>query len=356
MKNVHLFLMCCLVLLGATSCGHATKQAQRVASVKIDTVVTNQEKSFLQYPGRVRASEDVDLAFRVSGMIEKIYVKDGQAVRKGDLLAQMDPADYEVQLAATKAKYQQIKAEADRVIAFYKDGGATPNDYDKAVYGLKQIEALYQHHKDELAYTRLTAPFDGFIQKRFFEPHETVAAGMPVLSILGRGVPEVEINIPASEYIHRDKFNEYHCTFDIYPGKKYPLSLIGITHKANANQLYTMRLRLEIGDLPKPSAGMNTMVSVYYTNEEGDTLQVPVAALLHEAGKTGVFVYDGDTEKVRLCEVTCIRPLSDGRVIISSDEVQAGDVIVVAGVHAIKDGDVVRPLPQISNTNIGGLL
>ena len=356
MKIIYSILtnLCLLCLLA--SCGGSKEQSTRLASVKVDTVMANGEKSFLQYPGRVQAAQDVDLSFRVSGKIQRIFVKDGESVRAGQVLAELDPSDYQVQLAATEAKYKQIKAEAKRVIALYQDGGSTPNDYDKAVYGLKQIEALYQHHKDELAYTKLYAPFDGFIQKHFFDAHETVGAGMPVLALLGKGTPEVEINIPAAEYIRRAQFTNYHCTFDIYPGEIYPLKLIGIKPKANANQLYTMRLKVEVGDRPQPSAGMNTMVSIFYTDAADHSLLVPTNALLNSKGKSSVFVYQAQTQQVKLCEVKCVRPTNDGYTVVTSSMVKPGDIVVSAGVHAIKDGDKVEPLSPVSTTNIGGLL
>lgn len=338
------------------SCGNQERKDDKVVTVKVDTVMANGEKSFLQYPGRVKAAQEIEMSFRVSGKIQKILVKDGESVRAGQLLAFMDPSDYEVQLAATEAKYKQIKAEAGRVIALYKDGGTTPNDYDKAVYGLQQIEALYKHHKDELSYTKLYAPFDGFVQKRFFDAYETVGAGMPVISILSKGTPEVEINLPAAEYINRDKFIRYHCTFDIYPGKVYPLQLIGITHKANANQLYSMRLKIDAKDMPKPSAGMNTMVSIYYSDDNDSAMLVPTRALLRENEKSCVFVYNPESHIVKLCEVKCVRPLSDGNTIITSEILKPGDIIVSAGIHAIKDGDKVSPLSPVSSTNVGGLL
>ncbi len=356
MKVFNSILPVLCLLFFATSCGNKTQNENRIASVKIDTVVANGEKSFLQYPGRVKAAQDIDMSFRVSGRIKSINVVDGQTVRAGQLIATIDPSDYEVQLAATEAKYNQIKAEAERVIKLYNEGGSTPNDYDKAVYGLKQAEALYKHHKDELAYTKLYAPFDGYIQKRFFEAHEMVAAGMPVLSLLSKGTPEVEINIPAAEYIRRNQFSRYHCTFEIYPGKVYPLKLIGITHKANANQLYAMRLKIEVGDLPMPSAGMNTMVSVFFADENDHSMQVPSNALLSDNGKSSVFVYNPSSKTVKQKIVKCLQPLSNGKTIVTSDEIKPGDIVVSAGVHAIKDGDEVRPLSPVSKTNIGGLL
>ena len=356
MKLIHLILtnLCFLCLL--VSCTNGVDQRNRIPSVKVDTVMSNGEKSFLQYPGRVKASKDVDLAFRVSGSLQKIFVTEGEAVKAGQLLAELDPSDYNIQLNATEAKYKQVKAEAERVIALFKDGGSTPNDYDKAVYGLKQIESLYQHHKDEVAYTKLYAPFDGFIQKRFFDSHEIIGAGMPVLSMLSKGTPEVEIYLPAAEYIRRDSFSHYHCTFDIYPNKIYPLQLIGITHKANANQLYTMRLKFVSADGQLPSAGMNTMVSVYYNDSGDGTMQVPTSALLHKDGNVGVYLYQSTTKDVKYTEVTCVRPLSNGYTIISSDVLKPGNIVVSAGIHSLKDGDSVRPLASTSNTNIGGLL
>ncbi len=191
-------------------------------------------------------------------------------MQEGQLLAELDPTDYQVQLDATEAEYQQIKAEAERVMALYKDNGTTPNANDKAVYGLKQITAKYKHHKDQLAYTRLYAPFNGYVQKRLFEAHETIGAGMPVLSMISGGTPEVEINLPAAEYIRRDQFDNYHCTFDIYPGETYPLKLISVTPKANANQLYTMRLQVVPGTPAIPSPGMNTMVTISYRTEQDE--------------------------------------------------------------------------------------
>lgn len=357
MKTIHSILSSLCLLCLAMACSEPTGKPTKMVTVKTDTIVANGQKSFLQYPGRVQAAQDVDLSFRVSGHIQNFFVKEGTAVKKGQLLAEMDPSDYQVQLTATEAKYKQIKAEAERVIALYKDGGSTPNDYDKATYGLKQIEALYKHHKDELSYTKLYAPFNGYIQKILFDAHETVAAGMPVVSLLSSGTPEVEIYLPAAEYIRRDQFYEYHCTFDIYPGKIYPLEFVSINHKANPNQLYAMRLKIKVEDnMPMPSPGMNTMVSVFYSDKDDKTMLVPTQAVLNEKGQPFVFKYVADTQTVKRCVVKCLHPLSDGNMVITSDAVKAGDVIVTAGVSAIKDGQKVEPLQPISKSNIGGLL
>ena len=356
MKTFNLILVGFCCLLATISCADSTKQQPKVQSVKVDSVLANSENSVIQYPGRVKAAQDVNLAFRVSGTIQKILVKDGAYVRAGQLLAQMDPSDYQIQLDATEAKYKEVKAEAERVIALYNEGGTPANNYDKAVYGLQQITALYQHHKDELSYTKLYAPFNGYVQKHLFEAHETIGAGMPVLSMIGSGAPEVEINLPAADYIHRESFASYSCTFDLYPGKVYPLKLIGISPKANANQLYNIRFQLITDGLPMPSPGMNTMVSIFYDDSSYHLMQVPSGSLLHKDGRDLVFVYSPQSQTVKHCEVTIVRPLSNGRSIVVSKQLKVGDLVVSAGVNFVEDGETVRLVNPISKTNIGGLL
>lgn len=343
-------------MLSFTSCNHHAKEVREPQTVKIDTVTSADGQAILQYPGKVKAAQDVSLAFRVNGTIRKIFAEDGARVRAGQLLAELDPTDYQVQLDATEAEYKQIKAEAERVMALYKENGTTPNANDKAVYGLKQITAKYQHHKDQLEYTRLYAPFDGYVQKRLFEAHETVGAGMPVISMISSGTPEVEISLPAAEYIRRNQFSRYHCTFDIYPDEVFQLKFISITPKANANQLYSMRLQMLRGEQPIPSPGMNTMVTIYCDTDEAQSLYVPSGAILQKEGKTLVFVYNPDSHTVHSREVTVIRPLTDGRCIIAADGLKPGEPVVSSGVHHIEDGETVKPLPPITKTNVGGLL
>lgn len=338
------------------SCSKQATKETNLQSVKLDTVKVAGEQSVLQYPGKVKAAQDITLAFRVSGTIARVLAEEGAQVRKGQLLAELDPTDYQIQLDATTAEYQQVKAEAERIIALYKDNGTTPNVYDKAVYGLQQMTAKYQHHQDELAYTKLYAPFDGYVQKRLFKAHETVGAGMPVLSVVSTGSPEVEINLPAVESVRRNQFSDYTCTIDAYPGKVFPLKFLSITPKANANQLYTMRLQWSSEERPLPSPGMNTMVTIYCQAEGEQYLSVPGSSVLQQGGKTYVFAYDPSSQSVHQREVVLARLLTNGDALVTSGQLKPGELVVASGVHHVKEGERVKPLPAVTGTNIGGLL
>ena len=263
-------------------------------------------------------------------------------------------SDYKVQLDATKAEYAQIKADAERVIALYGEGGTTASNYDKARYGLEQIEAKLKNHTNQLAYTRLYAPFSGYVQDKFFDSSETVAAGMPVLSLLGTGALEVEINLPATSYVHRADFCDFNCTLDVIPGQTLPLRQVSILPQANSNQLYTMRLRFTQTD-SRIAPGMATWVTITTCDSTRTVVDVPTTALLQEGGHSYVYLYDEGKESVKKIEVSIEKLRTNGMATIEGD-VKAGDQVVTSGVHHISDGEKVRLLVPVSKTNVGGLL
>ncbi|MDL2323421.1 efflux RND transporter periplasmic adaptor subunit, partial [Bacteroidales bacterium OttesenSCG-928-A17] len=308
------------------------------------------------FPGKVKAASEVNLSFRISGPITKINVTEGQFIKKGQVVAEMDSRDYAIQLSATEAEYAQIKAETERIIQLHGKQSVSDNDYDKATTGLQQITAKYDAAKNAMADTKLTAPFDGYIQKRYIERAEVIGEGMPVFSMISADLPEVEINIPAGEFVNRDRFSSYTCLFDVFPGQIFPLELISISGKANANQLYTMRFRLKKdNNLRMPSPGMSAMVIIAYQPEENQNISVPTTAIRDTENGTMVWVYDEITQTVKERKVIVLQILNDGKVIISQG-LSAGEKVVTAGVHSLSDGEKVKLLPSVSSTNVGGLL
>lgn len=345
-------LITCTLLPG---CSRTKPAEDSIRMAKADTVRIYAYGETSTFPGKVRPASEADLSFRISGPISGIHVNEGSYVRKGEVLAEIDPRDYAVQLAATEAEYRRIKAEAERIFELHEKGSVAPNDYDKAVYGLQQITAKYEAHRNALADTRLLAPFDGCVNKRLRETGETVSAGMPVLSVISIQPGEIEINIPSSDYIRSDRFESYYCTANLYPGKEFPLELVGMTPKANLNQLYTMRLRLvgkESGDL---SPGMSVMVSIKYRPEYDGFVSIHLSSVFQADGQSKVWVYDTASGTVSARAVKLSQILSDGTAGVS-EGLQAGEIVISAGVCWFREGEKVKLLPQTSVTNVGGML
>ncbi|MEI3155980.1 MAG: efflux RND transporter periplasmic adaptor subunit [Odoribacter sp.] len=323
--------------------------------VKAEVVRSHQGELQITYPGRIKAAADVDLAFRVAGPILRMPAEIGRFVRKGTVLAEIDPRDYEIQLKATEAEYNQIKAEAERVIELYNRKSVPVNDYDKAVSGLQQISAKYAAHTNALRDTRLLAPFDGYIQKKYFDANETVAAGIPVISMINTNYFEVEIDIPSVDYVRQDLFRKFSCVADVFPGETFPLELIDIAKKANLNQLYRVRLRLKPDTRVALAAGMSVNVVIDYGVDGTSLMEVPLEAIFEEKGNSAVWIYRPETKSVERRNVQIRQILKNGKVVIDKG-LDEGEMVVTAGVHKLKEGMKVELLKPVPATNIGGLL
>ena len=344
------FIAAAVLLLAA--CSNEKKSVSAEPLVILQTVSNDNTARMTTYPGRTRAGEEAKVSFRVAGTVERVLVDEGQHVRRGQVIARLDSRDYMVQLSAVEAEYTQVKAEAERVMALYADSATTANNYDKARYGLQQITQKLQHCRDQMDDCVLRAPFDGYVLTVMHDEHENVSAGMPVISLLGDGNTEVVINIPAAENLRRDKFASFSAHFDLLPGTDFPLQLLSIAPQANVNQLYEVRLLME-GSHPQITPGMSAIVRLTYSTEGEHMINVPLSAVKRLGDAATVFVYDKG--KVHTTPVQLGSLHSNGTVDVTSG-LKAGDQIVISGIHTLSNGQAVRPAPQPSKTNVGGLL
>ncbi|MBO6012580.1 MAG: efflux RND transporter periplasmic adaptor subunit [Bacteroidales bacterium] len=361
MKRIVLLAMVSALILSA--CRTQEKETAGPSLVRLCSVQSVQEAEHASYPGRTRASQTSNVAFRVSGTLADVKVKEGDFVREGQILALLDDRDYKVQLSAVEAEYQQTKADCERIIGLYRDGSTTAQNYDKARYGLEQITAKYQHARDQLADCRLKAPFTGYIQNIIHESHETVSAGLPVLSMFCSDGIEIAINLPAVEYLRSNDFESFTVSFDVLPGQQFPLRLLSLSQRANANQLFEARFLLErrsenTGILQKIMPGMTAIVDIRYKENGAAPVKVPAGSVLYEKEQTYVFVYKPAGEQVGTIHqtpVTVKSLCSDGSVLIRQG-LTDGQQIVESGVHHLENGQTVRPNPAPSKSNVGGLL
>lgn len=362
MKKIHTFwkqFVICLWMSGMlfplVSCRKTTPPLEIPKLVKTAVVGEQDEKLSVTYPGKVAAASNVKLAFRVAGPIKTMKVNSGQYVKKGQLLAEIDPRDYLIQFNATQAEYNQIKGESDRVIELYQRGSVSVNEYDKAVSAKKRVTALYQAHRNALKDTRLLAPFDGYIQNRYFEAPEIVNQGTPVVSMIDNDYYEINIDIPSSDFIRREDFVGYQAVADVYPDQVLPLELLDITQGANYNQLFNVRFRVRRDSFPWLASGMSVSVTIHFKPSAGELSTIPISALVQKSGKSYVWLYNSQDSLITLTPVDVQQILKDGTAIVRS-ELKRGQTIIAAGVNDLKEGEKVRLLPPVSPSNVGGLL
>lgn len=195
-----------LVMALLCSCSGRTASEPFVQSVSLTTPVALGGETTCTYSGMVKAAHEVSLGFKTAGQIARIHVSEGDYVQQGQLLAELDDADYRLAVEALQIQYDQLKDEVERTKQLFEQKSVSANDYEKATAGLRQLGVQLQANRNKLDYTKLYAPADGYIQQVSFSPAEMVDAGTALFTLLDVSRLEVEISIPAGEYLRRDRF------------------------------------------------------------------------------------------------------------------------------------------------------
>jgi len=162
----------------STSAGSAAPQATiQAAVVKIETV---QVPVRVEVTGQVTAIFQAMLSSRIQGTIDKLLVREGTEVSKGQILIQLDNRDVEADLARVKAEVENAKAQFDRMKRLYAQDAVSKQEMENATRAYKVAEANRKAVLAQLSYTVVKAPFDGVITEKKVEAGELASPGQPL--------------------------------------------------------------------------------------------------------------------------------------------------------------------------------
>lgn len=348
-----MYLITPLICAALAGC-HAPAGEQVVHSVLLTSPMPARAGQVLDFSGIVREAGDISLGFKTAGQISRIAVDEGDFVCRGQLIATLDDADYRLGVEALQVQYDQLTAEVKRLEQLYKGKSVSANDYEKAVAGLKQLGVQLQVNKNKLDYTRLCAPVSGYVREVNFDEAEMVNAGTPVISLLDVGGMEVELDVPATVYQNRTRIENISCRPADTPARPMSMKLLSLTPKADATQLYRMRLSFATTPDAALTAGRNVQVSLRLA--EAKTSQdfvLPLSTLFQEQGESYVWTVGGDSI-INMVRVAVQGTTPEGRAVVAG--LRGDEAVVRAGVHALRKGEKVRIIDEGSETNVGGQL
>jgi len=361
------FAICtvCLALLSA--CGQSEEPAKTVETVrpvKLMKVGGSLAGKTRKLPGTVRAADRVDLAFQVPGTLVELPVKEGQTVKKGTLVARIDPRDYETNLRNAEGVLAKAEAGLAYTIAEYKryvnvketDAGAVSDSMVSlkraaekvARADLQSAKATVAAAEDQLEYTRLKAPFDGVIAQKYVDNFKEVQAKEAVLSL--QNVTDVEVIIDVPELMIapiRKTLPRFYAEFTADPIRRFELQIKEFATQADSvTQTYRVVLAM-----PAPSGirilpGMTVNVAIEFTEEAeaGAEILIPaIAVFADDAGHSQVWVVDPQTMKAQRREVTT-GDLSGSDSIRIVSGLNADETIAISGVSTLSEGQTVRAL------------
>lgn len=194
MKKNYGCILAALILL--TACGQ--KKEDSVTTVRPVKTARVESRSEIRkdFSGIVEAVDYVKLAFRVSGQIINLPVVEGQRVKKGQLIAAIDPRDLALQYAADKSAYETAAAQVERNKRLLARQAISVQEYEISVSTFQQKKSAYELSSNNMRDTRLTAPFDGSIEKRLVENYQRVNSGEGIVQLVNTKKTTHQIHYP----------------------------------------------------------------------------------------------------------------------------------------------------------------
>ncbi len=337
------------------ACGGPSHEGSAVRSVVLTVPELAESTLSKHYSGIVREAHMINLGFKTAGQIQRLYVQEGDYVRQGELLAELDAADYRLGVEALQIQYNQLKDEVKRTEQLFKQKSISANDYEKALAGLNQLGIQLQINQNKLDYTKLYAPTNGYIQSVNFAPAEMVDAGTALFTLLDVSHMEVVADIPIDTYRACNRSSRYYCQV-AGTEKSCPMTLLSLTPRADGNQLY--RLRLAFADRPdeRLTAGMNVEVGIVVTDTTSSPQYIlPLSAVFRDKDSACVWVFESDSTVSKRHVVLDEKADAEGRAMVV-EGLTGHEQIVRAGVNVLQEGEQVRVIARPSQTNVGGLL
>jgi RND family efflux transporter MFP subunit len=306
----------------------------------------------------------VELAFKVVGgrLIElPIAGKEGEYVKKGDLLARIDPKDFQNDLRNAQGQLKEAEASLDLAKSEYarvqrirkEDPGATSQAMvdrrreavNKAQGRIKSLKASVDNAKNQLSYTYLRAPYAGVIALRYVDNFQEVQPKQPIVRLEDISQVELLINLPENVMaISREESGSLKVVaeFPTNPGKRYPLELKEFATKADpATQTYQVVLQMPQPDDINVLPGMTATVSVSVPRREsiGERgIFIPAIAVMTDPdGNNYVWVVDSANMTVNKKDVKIGR-LAGSENIDVLEGLEGGETLVVAGIKALQEG------------------
>jgi RND family efflux transporter MFP subunit len=341
------YIIAGLSLLAAMLSGcndEAPKQAKEVSRPVKALKVKKGEGIFSnKYPGRIKASREVNLAFRVKGHLMELPVKASQVVKKGELLAALDPRDFQLEVSRNKATYTESSKQYQRYRRLIKSGAVSQAALDGQRRSYLTAKAAYDEALAALADTSLRAPFSGVVAQVMVENHQEIKNNQVILSLQDISNLEVDVQVPEQQIIMSKGVDQFDLAvaLDALPGKEFPATLKEMTTQADpATQTFTITVTL-----PRPEGfdvlpGMTAELRVKaHLNQERlpAAIQVPVEAVVSDESKgSRVWLIDlkewrTKSKKVKLGQVR-------GNKVEVLSGLKEGDTIAVAGVMHLREG------------------
>jgi RND family efflux transporter MFP subunit len=340
--------------LSIAACGKEQPKKVEIRPVRATSVQHTLSGDTVSLTGQIQAKDQINLAFRIAGRLQERNVTVGDPVTPGQIVARIESQDYrnalrsaEADLASAQAVLANAQATEGRQSELLSKGFATRVQYDQAEQQLKtaqaQVEsaqAKLQNAKDNLTYTDLKSDVAGSVTAKGAEPGEVVAAGRMILQVARQGGRDAVFNVPSQLFRQSPKYPEVTVALSDEPAVVATGHVREVAPQADAaTGTYVVKVAL---DNPPDAMRLGATIVGQVKIHSEPVIQLPGTALTQSDGKPAVWVVDPEKKTVSLVPVTVGHYDTSSAVV--SHGLKDGDLVVTAGVQALRPGQEVRLL------------
>ena len=347
------------VLASLSACEESQVAApEQIRPVRVMTIIGAEGVVKLSYPGEIQGVQYADLAFEVAGRLIELPGRKGIAVEKGQLLARLDPADYQTGLDAAQAKFKAAKQTFDRYAEVFTRGAISRQELDTRERQFEIEKANLTSAEKALSDTELHAPFAGRIGRTYVDNFNNIQAKEPVLLLQDLSELEIVVHIPEQDWARAKpgltlaeqtvKARPV-VTLSSIPGREFPAQISEVAAAADpVTRTFEGRARFATPDdiiiLPGMSATLTVSPKVVEVQTNA-IVRIPANAVAGaDDGSSFVWRVDRDTMTVQRASVS-VGQLSGTDIEILSG-LGTGDNIAVSGVQHLAEGMRVRELTK----------
>ncbi len=305
-----------------------------VASLEIlEVKLMDSYKITREFPGKLLPAQQSNLAFEIPGKINVINVDIGDAVRKGQILAELDDREATAQLKQAKARYDLALQILNRYKDLRSEGHISIQDLDNANSEELIAKSQYEFFKVKLEQTKLIAPFDGVIQNRYLDTGSVINGGIPIVEILGSKNVEAHISIPLKFIDKLIIGNFYDFTIGNKKSKGVLERLAPMTPGGSDNRLaiFNFDTFFAPGSIAELKLGLNI---------EGRGIWVPIKSL--SQSEQGIWaIYTINEEKVVVRDLVEIIYFEDEYAYVDGT-LNDGDLVILGGAQKIIEGKSIK--------------
>lgn len=308
----------------------------------------------VEFPGQIQAVRQTWKAFEVEGRITENPLKEGQAFKKGDILAQLDPSDFEATKKSAEARYETARITKQRLDRLFKSNAVSKAQYELSQRDLITAESDLNRAKKALADTKLVADFDGTVATVLVDEFANVEAKENVMLIVDTSSMEIAIHVPESMIavpmpggteFERVKNAKPVVIPSAMPEQAFAATLAEASDTADpVTRTYEVTLSFtppaDLLILPGMTAKVRATIPANARNRT-QGFPVPPSAVFSSAdGQAQIWQVNNETLAVSAIPVE-MGAIINGNMVVNGD-LKGGEWIATSGIHQLHPGQQVR--------------